>query len=286
MIKKAISVAIVCMLLSLPVCAEMKPLLGAQINWAHPLAQGLVGFWPMSENGGDKIYDLSGNGNVGTLQNMAFPSTTSSGWNPGRDGPILAFDGSDDGVEVADNAKFDFQYTNAFAVCVWFKTTTSGWWGMVTKFIPSGNYTGWLALQHATNDRLALQLINDTSPERVIDVRTAASYNDGLWHHASFIYDGSGLASGADIYVDGIIDRVTDTDNLGGNTILNNESMFIGRRNDSVFGAGFISDVRIYNRALSAAEVQQLYTDSYAMFRFPDLVTMYQQLIGRVIVVN
>lgn len=43
-----------------------KPFRGMQINKAHPLAQGLVGCWVMNEQTGDKIFDLSGNGNLGT----------------------------------------------------------------------------------------------------------------------------------------------------------------------------------------------------------------------------
>jgi hypothetical protein len=34
-----------------------KPPLGSQINWAHPLARGLVGCWLMNEGSGNKIWD-------------------------------------------------------------------------------------------------------------------------------------------------------------------------------------------------------------------------------------
>lgn len=44
-----------------------KPDRGIQINKAHPLAKGLVGCWVMNEGTGDKVFDLSGNGNHGTI---------------------------------------------------------------------------------------------------------------------------------------------------------------------------------------------------------------------------
>src|SRR3990167_7263966 len=38
---------------------KVKPVVGSQINWGHPLAKGLVGCWLMNERGGRKIIDLS-----------------------------------------------------------------------------------------------------------------------------------------------------------------------------------------------------------------------------------
>jgi len=46
---------------------HQKPLLGQLINWAHPLARGLVGAWVMNEGSGSKVYDLSGNGHEGVF---------------------------------------------------------------------------------------------------------------------------------------------------------------------------------------------------------------------------
>ena len=68
---------------------NQKPILGNQINFAHSLAQGLVGYWLMNEGCGDKIYDLSGSGNTGTISEFSSTSI----WNPGRSGICLNFDG-------------------------------------------------------------------------------------------------------------------------------------------------------------------------------------------------
>ncbi len=38
---------------------HQKPLLGRQINWAHPLARGLVAYWVFNEGSGNKVYDIA-----------------------------------------------------------------------------------------------------------------------------------------------------------------------------------------------------------------------------------
>ena len=45
----------------------LKPPLGTRLIPGHPLTNGLVGCWLMNEGSGDKIYDLTGNGNDGTV---------------------------------------------------------------------------------------------------------------------------------------------------------------------------------------------------------------------------
>ena len=44
---------------------------GLILDRAHPLARGLVGWWPMNEKGGERISDVSGNGNHGKLTSGA-----------------------------------------------------------------------------------------------------------------------------------------------------------------------------------------------------------------------
>ena len=39
--------------------ATLKPPLGSQLNYSHPLSQGLVGCWLMNEGGGKILTDLS-----------------------------------------------------------------------------------------------------------------------------------------------------------------------------------------------------------------------------------
>ena len=76
------------------------------INYSHPLAKGLVGFWlPLpSLAGGMKLYDLTRYRNHGTLTNMD-PRTD---WVQTERGIALDFDGNDDFVEIGDQPLLRF----------------------------------------------------------------------------------------------------------------------------------------------------------------------------------
>src|SRR3990172_6713988 len=60
------SLLITCLIFTTLFCSSViantpwtsKPTLGSQINWGHPLAQGLVGCWLMNEGCGGKSYNL------------------------------------------------------------------------------------------------------------------------------------------------------------------------------------------------------------------------------------
>lgn len=73
---------------------EKKPELhNLGIRQGHPLATGLVGYWPMWEGGGTRVMDVSGNGRDGVV-----------GGPVGKVTPIGAafdFDGSNDYVSIA-----------------------------------------------------------------------------------------------------------------------------------------------------------------------------------------
>ena len=52
----------------------IKPGRGIQLNRAHPLARGLVGCWLFNEGTGNKVFDLSLDGNEGTINNGSWSS--------------------------------------------------------------------------------------------------------------------------------------------------------------------------------------------------------------------
>ena len=71
-------------------------------------------------------------------------------------------------------------------------------------------------------------------------------------------YDGSGKAAGVHVYVDGEEEQLEVThDHLRG-SILTNATLKIGRRTPSAPFQGVLDEIRMYRRALSAAEVRVL----------------------------
>src|SRR5438132_3155392 len=65
-----------------------KPPTGAQINWGHPLANGLAAYWMLNENGGLCTYDL-------VRQTRGDLNAIGVNWRPGPNGPVVSFDASD-----------------------------------------------------------------------------------------------------------------------------------------------------------------------------------------------
>ncbi|QEG37411.1 DUF1553 domain-containing protein [Bythopirellula goksoeyrii] len=89
------------------------------------------------------------------------------------------------------------------------------------------------------------------------------------WHHVFVTYDGSKLASGVVIYVDGKpqqVDVWSDALKFKGG-IRNSEPLLLGRRDaDSHFLDGTIDDVRVYGKRLSESEVRAVFLESELSF--------------------
>jgi len=84
--------------------------------------------------------------------------------------------------------------------------------------------------------------------------------NDGLWHHIVAVRTNS---TDGEIYVDGSLDG----SDSGPAKSLNNVPVWIGRGFTGPFYFnGLIDDVRIYDRALSAKEIWQLYLDGFSSY--------------------
>lgn len=245
-----------------------KPPLGSQINWAHPLSKGLVACYLMNEGSGNKIYDLSGNNNTGTLINGPV-------WEPGRTGQALKFDGVDDYINVPDNDSFSF--TNGtndlpFSVSLWERRTSSQGTGFFGKYLDDAPFNGEWSCSVLAANTYYFQLIDD-NPQVRIKITSSLTGALNQWNHVVFTYDGSGDEPGLDVYVNGVKDTSPTRNEENDYVKMTNYSapLNIGAilRESGLYSSYFngkLDDVRIYNRALSAREVAQLYQSPYAMF--------------------
>ena len=200
--------------------------------------------------------DKSGNGNTGTLNGMTQASAV-----PGKIGQALKFDGSSGYVVTPYSSSLKFG-TGNFSVSAWVNGS-----GNPYKFasVISANRFGvgesWnLAIGDNTNQNLpSFQVWGTGSGSNYAD--GPSNINDGKWHHLVAVRNGTT----AQIFVDGVAGGINtissswNSDGAGAN-------VYIGALGDNPSGVkandyfnGSIDDVRIYNRALSASEVQQLY---------------------------
>jgi hypothetical protein len=89
----------------------------------------------------------------------------------------------------------------------------------------------------------------------------ASSFETGKWIHWSVTWDGSSSSSGIRIYKNGV--EMTYSVNQDGSVSRSSDTgnaFTIGRAiNGSNLVSGVVDDVRVWNRALSASEIRQLY---------------------------
>ncbi len=216
------------------------------------LASGLVGYWTF--DGKDTVWtsatagttlDKSGGGNTGTLTNMARSTATT----PGKLGQGLNFDGSTNYVVMADASSNDV--TTRFGISTWIKPTTlSGDKLILSKFNTAN--AAYQTFTHGT--QFGCQFTTGaTWPEFQV---LGGTLTAGVWNHVTCSYDNNILA----IYVNGVLVNSTTP---GAKTVRNSSAHLIIAADDtfnaSLYFPGQIDDVRLYNRALSASEVKQLY---------------------------
>lgn len=218
---------------------------------------GLAGYWKLNEGVGITAADSSGNNNTGTL-------TNGPTWTAGQLDNAVSFDGIDDAVNIGPS--IDLSGTNVVTVSFWMK------WN---SFANDDD----LAMEFSTNlnenNGVFAMDPNSSAPALgsfAVTLRNGGLYNcayftrpsAGEWHHYVFVMDmGQGSALGEHThYVDGVSQSLSAcpgaSADLSGN-FGNFPLYFMSRAGSSLFGAGSLDDVRVYNRALSAAEITQLY---------------------------
>jgi len=94
---------------------------------------------------------------------------------------------------------------------------------------------------------------------------------DGAWHHVAATWDPAEGANVTDakLYVDGELDPIAASAGATINTGTN-QSVVVGELfadPDTDPFDGLIDDVRIYDRSLTASEMQSIYHDSWAVYR-------------------
>jgi hypothetical protein len=203
----------------------------------------LVLRWQLdSANGAN---DLSGNGHNGTAQ-----GGVTIGGQTDHNGNISGatlFDGVDDLIKSLSD--LGLNGTNKVTMCLWFKTgtgqTNKYLCGMTKDFSHNGLD---LSLQGATTVQPHVVASSTFSPA------TGVTYANSAWHFLAVTYDGSqGI-----LYMDGSL--IGGPGAVTGNMTLTSDFCAGAPASGSaaVF-TGYLSDVRVYNRALSAAELLAIY---------------------------
>lgn len=207
------------------------------------LDDGLIGYWSFNgqDMSGVTATDRGSGGNNGTL--TSGPTAV-----PGVVGQALNFDGVNDYVNLGSSAILN---PANFTLSAWFKSS-----GCSAAMTPCNIYR-WRTFGNAlavTSAGEVQTYFYDSGVVLHTVTTTGGSYNDNQWHHVSGTYDGATLT----MYVDGISNGApassADLTYAAGSASIGRAGNF-----DGDYFSGAIDEVRLYNRALSAAEVAYQY---------------------------
>jgi hypothetical protein len=220
-----------------------------------PISNGLVGYWPLDGSqtnwSTNKTNDLSGNGNTGQMLN--FSTTTSP--TIGKIGSALKFvDANSTGINVGTPSSLNL--TGDLTISAWIKPSSFGGSSLGRIFDKSNGATAGYSLR-VDNSGVSNGLAFETdSGSGALSNANAITLNE--WQFVTVVFNsGTGVAS---FYVNGV---AVGSGSPAGGAPADNSSIagYIGRRNPDTTRNfdGAIDDVRVYNRALTATEIRQLY---------------------------
>lgn len=198
----------------------------------------LVGWWPLHEWSG-RANDLSGNDNHGTVNGPAQGVAGVGGLT------AYSFNGSSDEINVGAPSNSN----NIYSASWWIRPRSVGD-SDSDQIITFEGANGNLYMEaQITGDTNTLAVATNDSGNNFPTVSATVANKE--WSHWSFVYNGSSQF----LYRNGEVVDTNKTDNNGTATVGN----YIGSNGGGQYFDGVISDVRVYNRALSPSEIQHLY---------------------------
>lgn len=200
-------------------------------------AAGLLAEYGFDAGSGTSAADDSGNGRTGTISGAQWVTT-------GRFGKALRFDGVNDWVTVANHASLS---PTRFTLSAWVQpgALSTQWRTIALRETTNGLTYGLYASSPARGPGAAARIggvEHDTSGTTALPANT--------WSYVSTTYDGTTLrlhVNGTEVAAKAVSGSVTSSGGalrIGGNAVWGNE-----------FFAGLIDEVRLYDRALSPAEL-------------------------------
>jgi len=198
---------------------------------------GLVGYWTFNEKG-NIAYDYSGNGNNGTIYGASLTN--------GKSGGALSFDGYNDYVDCGNNSSLDFD-TGDFTIEVWAKANGGTYGrGIVNKGGWGSN--GYYISQAYSPANKYYFGVRDDSGYKHVCLNLGETWG---WTHIVGIKTTNHLEA----WVNGV--KVGSWDGTIGSLSNPTKNLEIGRSYNPYYFNGTIDEIRIYNRALTPAEIQQ-----------------------------
>ncbi len=214
---------------------------------------GLVAYYPFNGNANDE----SGNGNNGTVNGATLSENRFEDLNS-----AYSFDGIDDYISLGDQLQL-----KKITISLWINTSATKYGASNSMGIirfreygygisMNGSFAGYGGT-FTDIGKIYFALHSQNSEENVLfeHITNSNDYNDGNWHYLTMSYNGA--TSRVFIDAELIYENLSEPSEVKYNPL----DLAIGRDGDhsSDYFIGKIDDIRIYNRALTEAEIQELY---------------------------
>lgn len=235
--------------------------LGTPINKSNPLAQGLVGFWPLNEGGGKLAFDSTTLNNPGSFSGTSIVSKIS------QKGQCVSFaSGGSDFINCGN--KSPVNVSTYFTIGWWFNRAANSLCH-VSKY--SGTTTEKAYLLQIFSDNNVYFVVNTSGGLDPYVTCAMPSATNGLWTFIAAVFNPNltGMTNIGKIYINGVLQTMTSSGAYPTTINQSSQSFRINVYNASTYGTCSMQNVFLYNRPLTGTEVMQLYKNSYQMFQSP-----------------
>jgi predicted outer membrane repeat protein len=218
---------------------DADPRFGTPGSWGF--IEGMVSYWTLDGNAEDPL-----GGNHGTVHGNPV-------WTAGQVGGSLYFDGDGDYVDCGNDSSVNL--TNNFSISMWFNSDNAGPNLLICKGnVPAYESGGAYTIFCVPISGMLVFLVRDSNNSDFGFAVTAVPLNQ--WTHVVGTFSDGNIT----LYKNGFSEPNSTVGTPTIHSHSNDEPLGIGAEGDGGMAFdGRIDDVRIYNRALSGEEIEQLY---------------------------
>jgi hypothetical protein len=216
----------------------------------NPMPAGLIGHIALDDS---KDFAESLSGTKGKLRGKYGKAD--------RDGNTALNLNGKTAIDYADLGS-TYEFNTPFTLAAWVKMSNKAGGSVLARMDVGNAYRGFdLWLQSGA---VGTHVIN-TWPDNAVKVVSKGKIKNNKWTHIAVTYDGSGKAAGCKVYIDGKVSpHNVEQDDLTA-TIKTKVPFRIGARSAGANSKGGVDDVRMYERALTAAEIVRIQSGGNAL---------------------
>ncbi len=214
----------------------------------------LQALWLMEETSGAR-YDYTPNDNDLTDNNTVGSSTDSQEGDRSAD---FERDNSEY-LSITDGSQTGLDITGDLTICCWVKPESLSNVGFfVTKWATSGNQRSYMLYTYGVAGGDVTAALSDNGTDLAWANTVGSVLSTGTWAHVAVVYNGTDIR----IYVDGALsENGSDNPKTYSSGIYNGTAdvRVGGRDGSSNYFDGLMDEVAIFDRALSAEEIADIY---------------------------